>query len=347
MKKPALLMFHLLFWIFTSLLIILVFQLMSASSWVIHQSKIGFTIGDHLKGLAIVLPAGGFIFYASYFSLPFFTKRFVRFGWLCMSIIVFVITISIPGYLAQRASGHKVEIDHVQGLLGTTLIVSPILYFLVLGFLFRVFIEWFKDRKIKAELEKDKVTSQLALLKSKLNPHFLFNTLNNIDVFIQDNPEKASLYLRKLSDILRFMLFESDAEKISLSKELDYIGKYTELQKIRTSNANFVNLQITGDPNDKLISPMILIHFIENAFKYATNKKIENAVSISFTISKDTLLFQCKNHVHEPKVESSEKNGMGVKLLVNKLELLYRNTYRLTTREENSWYFVNLEIPLG
>ncbi|WP_317897053.1 sensor histidine kinase [Aurantibacillus circumpalustris] len=347
MKKSVLIMFHLAFWIFTSLLIVLVFQIILASSWVIFQSRLGPTVSDNLKGLLIILPVGACIFYSSYFSFPYFAKRFIRFVWFFAAFFTLMLLISIPGYVQQKASLKGAEMSTMQGILAITVVASPLLYFIILGFLFRIFIEWIKDIKIKTELEKDKIASQLELLKSKINPHFLFNTLNNIDVFIQDDPIMASEYLRKLSDILRFMLYESNAEKIPLTMEIEYIQKYIDLQKIRTANEKFVNIEINGNTNGKYLSPMILIHLIENAFKYATNKKIENAIAIRFDITENHLLFFCKNHIHEPKEINTENNGLGIQLLKQKLELLYKNTYKLTVKEENNWYLVNLEISFS
>jgi two-component system, LytTR family, sensor kinase len=142
------------------------------------------------------------------------------------------------------------------------------------------------------------------------------------------------------------MLYESNVEKIPLKKELEYIQKYIDLQKIRTANENFVKIEITGDTKEKHISPMILIHFIENAFKYATNKKIENAIEIRFHITENHLSFFCRNNIHEPKEIDRENSGLGIQLLKQKLELLYKNAYTLSAKEENNWYLVNLEISL-
>jgi LytS/YehU family sensor histidine kinase len=246
----------------------------------------------------------------------------------------------IPAVLAARLSSRNID------PLEILLIVFPILYFNVFGFLFKTFIEWIKDRKIKAELEKDKVTSQLELLKSKINPHFLFNTLNNIDVLIKEEPNKASDYLKKLSEILRFMLYESNVDKIPLSKEIEYIGKYIDLQKIRTSNLDFVKFEIAGDSRGKFVAPMIFIHFIENAFKYASNKKIENAVNIRFEITDKFLSFYCNNHKNIADETNPEKNGMGINLLKQKLDLIYKKNYNLNIIDEDNWYTVNLEIKL-
>lgn len=142
------------------------------------------------------------------------------------------------------------------------------------------------------------------------------------------------------------MLYESGTETIPLNKEIEYIGKYIELQKIRTSNENFVKLEIFGDEAGKFVAPMIFIHFIENAFKFATNKKIENAIYIKFDISDNILSFFCKNHINTYDVSMQDKNGLGSNLIKQRLDLVYKGKYSLDIKEEANWYTVNLEIQL-
>ena len=142
------------------------------------------------------------------------------------------------------------------------------------------------------------------------------------------------------------MLYESNVDKIPLSKEIEYIRKYIDLQKIRTANSDFVKFEISGDPNGKIVAPMIFIHFIENAFKFASNKKIENAVNIKFEISDNKLLFYCSNHKNISDELNSEKNGIGISLIKQKLDLIYRKNYNLHIKDEDNWYNVNLEIQL-
>lgn len=336
MKKSALIMFHLLFWIFTSLLVILVFKIISETSLLLGGGVPKIKV--NLAPLSTILPIGACIFYASYFSLYFFIRRHSRFIWLAIGYVMFTLFFLIPAVLIDIKSSRKPD------LVISLFTFFPILYFNVFGFLFKTFIEWIKDRKIKAELEKDKIASQLELLKSKLNPHFLFNTLNNIDVLIQEEPGKASEYLKKLSEILRFMLYESNVDRIPLNKEIEYITKYIDLQKIRTANLDFVKFEIIGDPNGKIVAPMIFIHFIENAFKFASNKKIENAVNIKFEISDSRLSFYCSNHKNILDESNPEKNGLGIYLIKQKLDLIYNKNYNLHIKDEDNWFNVNLEI---
>lgn len=332
MRKSAQIMFHLLFWIISSLLVILGFQLLALPAAVLGAS--GPKIQEQLLALLFTLPFGAIIFYSSYFSLNYFIKKAIRFIWIA---ICYAILISVLIIVEKHDSGNVETLDIL-------IILFPVLYFNVFGFLFKTFIEWIKDRKIKAELEKDKVTSQLELLKSQINPHFLFNTLNNIDVLILDEPKKASDYLKKLSEILRFMLYETNTERIPLSMEIDYIKKYLELHKIRTSNDKFVEFEVIGKMENRYIAPMIFIHFVENAFKYATNKKIEKAISIRLDISDNKVSFLCKNHINSTDITTPENNGLGFNLIKQRLDLIYGIHFYLNAKNEDNWYIVNLEI---
>jgi LytS/YehU family sensor histidine kinase len=184
----------------------------------------------------------------------------------------------------------------------------------------------------------------LLLIKAQLNPHFLFNTINNIDVLILKDPEKASLYLNKLSDILRFMLYETRQEEILLSQELGYIEKYIELQRIRTSNSNFVSCTITGDPGERTIASMLFIPFIENAFKYAENKKTDRAIEIEIRIEPERIVFECRNELIVREQRAPETGGLGNELIRKRLELLYAGRHSLDIQNTNNTYLVHLEV---
>ena len=155
----------------------------------------------------------------------------------------------------------------------------------------------------------------MALVKAQLDPHFLFNTINNIDVLILKNATKASEYLNKLSDIMRFMLFETKPTSIKLAKEVEYIEKYIELQKIRTANTRYVNFAIDGNPDERMIAPMVFIPFIENAFKHVTNKKLENAININIRIEDTFVQLACENKFDRHRKVQNGSNGLGNDLI--------------------------------
>jgi len=210
----------------------------------------------------------------------------------------------------------------------------------------RGFITWYDEIKLKEELAQKSFEMELALIKSQINPHFLFNTINNIDVLINKDAGKASEYLNKLSDILRYMVYETKTEKISLAKELNYIEKYLELQKIRTSNPNYVNFEVTGNTNNLTIAPIILFPFIENAFKHTENKKNSNSINIKVLIEKAKLVFECENSYQNNLQIQQHYGGLGNELIQKRLMLLYPDSHLLEIADNNGIYKLKLSLDL-
>ena len=208
----------------------------------------------------------------------------------------------------------------------------------------RGFITWYDEIKLKEELTRRSCETELALIKSQINPHFLFNTINNIDVLITKQPQLASLYLNKLSDILRYMVYETKAEKISLATELDYIEKYLELQKIRTANPDYVNFQITGNADDLIITPMILFPFLENAFKHTENNKNDHAIRIRVSIEKEKSIFECENSYQTNGDKKQDFGGVGDELIKKRLMLTYPERHILETSAMDGSYKVKLTL---
>ncbi len=212
-----------------------------------------------------------------------------------------------------------------------------------IALIIRGFITWYTDIKVKEELNKKNYETELALVKSQINPHFLFNAINNIDVLILKDGQKASAFLNKLSDIMRFMLYETKTEKIPLQKELSYIENYIELQRIRTSNTGYINYSVSGDPSGLRIAPMLFIPFIENAFKYADSNKISNAVKINFTITDEQLDFTCENSYSEIFTNQTH-SGLGNELIRKRLLLMYPGKHTLEITNKNRTYKANLQL---
>lgn len=216
----------------------------------------------------------------------------------------------------------------------------------IIGLVIKGFISWYGDIKLKEELQRKNYEAELALIKSRLSPHFLFNTINNIDVLIEKDAQKASAYLNKLSDIMRFMLYESKTEKIPIEKELEYIGKYIELQKIRTANPNYVQYTARVGVEGVMIEPMLFIPFIENAFKHGESRKENSSIVIDFRVEKGTIYFECKNPYAKNSSLRNEYGGLGNELIAKRLELLYPNRHQLEIIDNNNLYTVKLTVRL-
>jgi two-component system LytT family sensor kinase len=209
----------------------------------------------------------------------------------------------------------------------------------------RGFVAWYDEIALREELTRRNFETELALIKSQINPHFLFNTINNIDVLIARDPALASEYLNKLSDLLRYMVYETKAERILLARELGYVEKYVELQKIRTTNPGYVEFEVAGDPGDFQVAPMLLFPFIENAFKHTEGRKGASSIRIRVSAGADRLLFECENTYHRaPPGPRQEFGGLGGELIRRRLALAYPGRHSLDVDDDGATYRVRLTL---
>jgi len=355
MKKSFIILLHTGFWARYFILIAIILAVYYRSS--INVGNQESRILNALKSLFLFAFIPSFISYWSYYFILF--PRYLQHKRVFLSII-HVITISAAaamiGYILIRysiESGYMIDMDH-GGKPGRstaiTVIVAMTLIGMVSGIVALVikgFINWFNEKKLKEALKEKNHQMELALIKSKLDPHLLFNTINNIDALIIKDAVEASDYLNKLSDIMRFMLYETMAEKILLSQEIEYIEKYIALQKIRTANADYVHFSVTGNIGNKMIAPMIFIPFIENAFKHTNNKKLENAIAIHIIISNKTIQLVCENKFDSKPVVKQPDSGLGNELIQKRLQLIYPEKHVLEVNKTNELYTVNLTITNG
>jgi LytS/YehU family sensor histidine kinase len=212
----------------------------------------------------------------------------------------------------------------------------------IMGWVVKGFITWFKEYKLKQELTLANQNMELALLKSKMDPHFLFNTLNNLDALILTDPPRASEYLNKLSDILRFIVHQTDNHRIQIQSEIDYLNKYIDLQLLRSSNSNLVVRKFSSFESSKLtIAPVTFIPFVENAFKHGVLQN--ESIVVDIKPIDNGIVFTCTNKVG-PKSVIENSPSIGNALIKQRLQSIYGNKHQLTFENASSQYRVNLTI---
>lgn len=301
-----------------------------------HQMDANITWEFLLKASFIMFGNMLLNIYSFYFVLfqQFFKKKLnVRSVLLSAGIIAFVVCVRL------FTDEGDVKISDIPGAL------LWVLFFGGLGFGARAILEYFNEKDKQKELEKKNLQSELNLLRSQINPHFLFNTLNNIDALVRKNPEQASELLIKLSVQMRYMLYDSNTEKISLNSELEFIKDYISLQKLRIRNQNAVVLNLNGEFKDKDIAPMLFISFIENAFKHCGNKEQDGAVEISITENDGELAFIASNTCDpEDKGIKDKTGGIGLELVRRRLKLIYPDRHILEILKEKNRFTVRLNI---
>ena len=217
-------------------------------------------------------------------------------------------------------------------------------FFIFLSTVLKFGSDWFINDKIKSNLENEKLIAELAFLKSQINPHFLFNSLNNIYSLAYQKADKTPEAILKLSEIMRYMLYESNEGKVALSEEIRYLENYIELQKLRFKDDTYIKFEIIGEVSEQQITPLILISFVENAFKHGLVNDPENPVSIYLKIEPAGILFRTTNK--KSKQNKDDTGGIGLKNVRRRLDLIYTDKYKLHIEDKNDIYTCELYLNL-
>ncbi|MCH5600103.1 sensor histidine kinase [Niabella ginsengisoli] len=241
------------------------------------------------------------------------------------------------------------------GLLGINNFAPPfcMFFFITLFVVLPLILYISRNRNEKEVLQTALGSSQanLSFLRSQINPHFLFNALNTLyGTALQENAERTSEGIQKLGDMMRFMLHENVQDKISIAREVDYLNNYIDLQKLRTAASTNIVIQtnIEEQLNRLDISPMLLIPFVENAFKHGISLQQASFINISLHTKENVLYFDVNNSVHVKNEYDPEKmkSGIGLKNVKQRLALLYPKKHELIIRESAKEFFVHLTIQL-
>lgn len=208
---------------------------------------------------------------------------------------------------------------------------------------------WFIIEKQRGALINEKLQSELAFLRSQLHPHFIFNTLNNIDSLIYSDKQAASKSIIKLSEILRYMLYESNSAKVLLQKEIEYIKNYIDLQLLRIKDKNFIYFSINGNAENHLIAPLLFIPLVENAIKHGDKTAASPGIFITLSVTNNTIFFDVVNYFKEDSKAAQflKVGGIGVRNLKRRLELLYPGKNSFSAQAENNMFTAKLQIELN
>ena len=207
----------------------------------------------------------------------------------------------------------------------------------------KLFQRWVTDSYRLTQLENIRIHTELDLLKSNVSPHFLFNMLNGSEVLIHTEPEKASQMLIKLSDLLRYQLYDSSREQVLLSADILFLDHFLSLEKIRRDFFEF-RIDEQGTEKPLMVSPLLFIPFVENAIKHNINSEAGAYVDLSFEIKRGELIFNCTNP--KPSQPQTKPGGLGLPNVQRRLELLYPGRHTLLIREEPALYHVTLTLTL-
>jgi len=335
--------------------------------WVIYTPFVALAWGGPFKGALIyelgLMPAKiAIVYFNLYVLLPrlLLKKKYLIYalsactclflGAIWQRIMVIYIYVPMRGGAVDASFFYFPIMLRVAMIINSILILTSGAYILMKGYQYQQMIK---------ELEKEKLSAELKFLKSQVQPHFLFNTLNNLYGLTLRQSPKAPEIVLKLSELMRYMLYKTNAPRVPLSQEINYLKNYITLEKIRYDDAVNVFFQVHGDILDKEIAPMLLIAFIENSFKHGVSEGLENAwVKITIKLEDNKLLLDIANSLTSPQPmlsssettevlhDESEVGGVGLPNVQHRLELLYKDRYTLNLEQSQESYHIKLTLEL-
>ena len=295
-----------------------------------------------------------FFYFNFYFLIPkfFFTKKYIWYILIILLIYVFIEIfprmVTQNGFFMPRPPMHPdaprmgPPPPHFRFhfLIESSRHILLFLFLLFLSLMLKISDKW-------KQAQREKTNAELSYLKAQINPHFLFNTLNSIYSLAIEKSDETATAVVKLSGMMRYVLSEANNEFVSLEKEVNYITDFVELQKLRLGSTVKLIYTVSGATNGKKIAPLILIPFIENAFKYGVNPEENSEILIEIGINDVNINLSVKNNKVNNKPGTHEKSGLGIKNTKKRLQLLYPGKHYLTLEDNEANFHVSLSIKLG
>ena len=327
---------HLLFWIF----VVLYF------AW--GFGFINYTPKEAIINSALFFPGHLVVVYPLlYFLIPHFLvkKKFLLFFACFVACLAFaalitsltqLLTASIPALKGYNSKIGKNVLPyiHIAGLAASLKLIK--------------YSYFQQDRAVSAIQQK--TMAELELLKAQVHPHFLFNTLNNLFAHTLRNSSDSPQIVVKLSDLLRFMIYESKADLIPLAQEIQLLQNYLDLEKLRYAQELDISFTYSGDIEGNLIRPLLLLPLVENSFKHGASQQLEQKwISMDLHVEKHTMHFKLANSTDRGKSKNAErdnKTGFGIDNVKKRLDLLYQGDYILSIKEEEDMFLISLDLNL-
>ena len=300
-----------------------------------------------------------YLFYINYFYLIqkfIFNRKIVLFVvvnlmfYIGFSILVEVV---FEGVLLIFKEGQVFTFDYFVSQIQKRVFKSFLPSSLIVGISLGITMtqKWYADKSKQEKLEKEKLKSELDFLKNQLSPHFFFNTLNNIYSLIEIDQTEAQKTIHTLAKLMRYLLYESNTERVELTQECSFIQHYIDLMKIRVSNQVCIesSLPNTVDPKIK-IAPLLFISLIENAFKHGIHPIEKSHLKMKLNLEENNashqLFFEIENSNYEKQTNDKSGSGIGLNNLKKRLELLYPNQYLLEIESNKEVYITKLSLNL-
>lgn len=277
-----------------------------------------------------------------YLLIPrfFYTRRYLRYSLLLLLMFAAVLAM----HSALFISFFSVERFSLRG--ATNFLLPPFTLTIAVGIAVRIVADRVRADREAQEKQQETLKTELSFLRSQINPHFIFNVLNNLAALEQMQSPELRPTIFKLSTLMQYMLYETDEEKVDLAREAEYLQSYIDLQRQRFGQK--VNIDVCLDTGNKYqeIEPMLLIPFVENAFKHGIGLIERPAIIVRMQVNGSILSFTVSNKFSETREEKDKSSGIGLGNVKRRLELLYGPRHTLSISSKENWFTVSLTINL-
>ncbi|MBX2898116.1 MAG: sensor histidine kinase [Cyclobacteriaceae bacterium] len=340
-NRNRVVLLHISFWF-----VYLSFNLYQAS---VFQRGRGYDWERLLTSASVQFIFTGAIAYLNYFfTWPRFLKSQHIGRYLLEFSIPFGLLLTARVYLQRYlADGYTHKIEYFYSSFFIVQIVAVTLFIVLFVGMLRFAVDWFKLESTRKEMENEKLMAELNFLKAQINPHFLFNTLNNLYYLAYTKSENTTEVIAKLSQMMRYMIYDSNHREVPLAKEIEYMENYISLERLRLNNQIPIKFEVSGNFDAVRIAPLVLITFLENAFKHGVSGNNAHAwVTVSIQLEGKKCIYSVANS--KPDTASvHEKSGIGLQNVKRRLDLTYPGQYELITEDKKDVYFVQVTLTLS
>lgn len=327
-------LYHLFFWIVYTLFVAIALQPgQNPREWLLFSS------------LILMFHAG-----VSYFNNYYLVNRFLYGRQYLTYIILLALSIIAASFPISIIIHKLVNNQDLKNMVWSwnffLLIMLSVLFSVVLSMVLKLLKNWYQEEQTNRQLQKINLETELKFLKSQINPHFLFNSLNNLYALTLKKSEQAPEVVLRLSNILRYVLYETGEGRVPLEKEIQYLRDYIDLERIRVGDRVDIRFETHGDSGGKLIEPMLLLTFVENSFKHGAAQSLNKAwINIDLDAREDAIVFTVANSKENTSpTDTKTPGGIGMVNLRKRLDLIYRGAYDLAVNDQPESYTVQLTI---
>ncbi len=280
-----------------------------------------------------------------YFNSEFLINRFLPKGKITSYILSLLLLFVVFLFIHYQIKDYVIDSHVVRFYDFRT--IFPVIFIISMSTLYGLITFMIQQTRTMQEEHEERMKSELSFLRSQISPHFIFNVLNSIVYLIRTKSGLAERVTIELSELIRYMLYESDNKQVALEKEIQYLQNYIELQKIRFGDDVPISLSLQGDFSNKTIEPMLLIPFVENAFKHGVGMVANPRISIEVQCKGNEFNFEVTNCIGPETNDQKDPNsGIGLKNVTRRLELLYPDAHSLDISEKDGNFIANLNLRL-